>query len=65
MAKEHLEAALGLSISDPAPFQQALIHKSFLNEHGGQPADSYERLEFLGDAVVETAVSTELFRRLP
>ena len=65
MAREHLEAALGLSISDPAPFQQALIHKSFLNEHGGQPADSYERLEFLGDAVVEVAVSAELFRRLP
>ena len=65
MIKDRLEAALGLSISDPAPFQQALIHKSFLNEHGGHPADSYERLEFLGDAVLELAVSAELFRRLP
>jgi ribonuclease-3 len=45
--------------------QQALVHRSFLNEQGGQPSDSYERLEYLGDAVLELTVSTELFRRLP
>ena len=65
LTKDRLEAALGLGFSDPMPLSQALVHKSFINEHGGQPADSYERLEFLGDAVVELVVSTELYRRLP
>ncbi len=65
MATHRLEASLGLEFLDPEPLNRALVHKSFLNEQGGQSADSYERLEFLGDAVVELTISTELFRRLP
>ena len=65
MATYRLEAALGLEFLDSEPLHRALVHKSYLNERGGQPADSYERLEFLGDAVVELTISTELFRRLP
>ena len=65
MATERLESALGLEFRDPKLLQQALVHRSFLNEQGGQPSDSYERLEYLGDAVLELTVSTELFRRLP
>ena len=65
MATNRLEAALGLEFVDPEPFHRALVHRSYLNERGGQPADSYERLEYLGDAVVELTISTELFRRLP
>jgi ribonuclease-3 len=41
---------------------EALTHSSHANEHGGV---HNERLEFLGDAVLELAVSTELFRKFP
>ena len=62
---QRLESALGLKWRDPALLQQALVHRSLLNEQGGQPEDSYERMEYLGDAVLELTVSTALFRRFP
>ena len=65
MTTERLEPALGLKFRDPKLLRQALVHRSFLNEQGGPPTDSYERLEYLGDAVIELTVSTELFRRCP
>lgn len=43
----------------------ALTHKSALNEPRWQQAQSYERLEFLGDAVLELAVSHYLYQRFP
>lgn len=43
----------------------ALTHKSALNEPRWQHAQSYERLEFLGDAVLELAVSHYLYARFP
>ena len=60
-----LETALGFSFKDPSLLHQALVHLSYCNEHGLEPADSYERMEFLGDAVLELAVSTELYLRFP
>jgi ribonuclease III len=45
--------------------RQALVHRSFLNEQGGSSLDSYERLEFLGDSVLELVISTELYQRMP
>ena len=65
MAADHLESVLGLEFSDPRLLHQALVHRSLLNEQEGLDTDSYERLEFLGDAVIELVVSTELYRRLP
>ena len=41
---------------------QALTHRSFAYEHGGS---HYERLEFLGDAVLQQVVTIELFERFP
>ncbi|MDY0274905.1 MAG: ribonuclease III [Desulfomicrobium sp.] len=41
---------------------QAITHTSYANEHGGE---HNERLEFLGDAVLELAISHELFQRFP
>ncbi|HAI09750.1 MAG TPA: ribonuclease III, partial [Dehalococcoidia bacterium] len=58
MTGQRLESALGLKFRDPALLQQALVHRSLLNEQGGQPEDSYERMEYLGDAVLELTVST-------
>ena len=65
MAIEDLEASLGLTFKDRGLLQQALVHRSYLNENGGSPLDSYERMEFLGDAVLEIIVSTELYSNLP
>jgi len=54
-----------LSFNNQGLLQQALVHGSFLNEQGGSSLDSYERMEFLGDAVLELVVSTEIYHRLP
>ena len=43
----------------------ALTHSSYLHEHPGTGARDFERLEFLGDAVVDLIVGEELFRRFP
>ncbi|KKR30698.1 ribonuclease III [Candidatus Woesebacteria bacterium RIFCSPHIGHO2_01_FULL_39_32] len=45
-------------------YEQALTHKSWVNEHPGKRG-SNERLEFLGDAVLEFIVSKELYARFP
>jgi len=60
-----LESVLGFSFKNPSQLRQALTHLSYCNEYGLEQSESYERLEFLGDAVLELAVSTELYLRLP
>ena len=60
-----LEQALGLDFRDRGLLRQALTHRSYVNETSGNDADSYERLEFLGDVVVRLIVSEELYHRLP
>ena len=65
MPVESLEAVLGLEFRDPRLLQQALVHRSYLNEEETSAGGSYERMEFLGDAVLELMVSTELYRRFP
>jgi ribonuclease-3 len=64
LALSQLESVLGLSFRDQGLLRQALVHRSFLNEQGGSSLDSYERMEFLGDAVLELVISTELYSRL-
>jgi ribonuclease III len=46
-------------------FNQAFIHRSYLNEHKKENIKSNERLEFLGDAVLELVVSWYLFKKYP
>lgn len=55
---------LGLTFKNPDLLQEALTHRSFLNEHKAAKAHN-ERLEFLGDAVLELAVTHHLFVRFP
>ncbi|MCR5147663.1 MAG: ribonuclease III [Eubacterium sp.] len=43
----------------------AFTHSSYVNEFRGKKLQSYERYEFLGDAVLEFIMSSELFRRYP
>ena len=60
-----LESKLGFSFKNPSLLHQALVHLSYCNENGLDASASYERLEFLGDAVLELAISTELYSRFP
>lgn len=53
-----LERLLGLSFTDPTLLQEALTHKS-----AGTP--NYERLEFLGDAVLELVVTEQIYQLHP
>jgi len=55
----------GYRFSDPQLLETALTHSSFLHEHPGTAAEDFERLEFLGDAVVDLVIGEELFRRFP
>lgn len=56
---------LGLQIRDRRLLAQALTHTSWLHEHPGEAAGHNERLEFLGDAVVNLAMSEALYARHP
>jgi ribonuclease-3 len=60
-----LQARLAVTLLDHATALAALTHKSFVNEHRGEPQTDNERLEFLGDAVIDLAVSHRLMERFP
>lgn len=49
-------------IQDPKNIKEALTHRSYLNESGNKELKSNERLEFLGDAVIQYWVSQFIFR---
>jgi ribonuclease-3 len=56
---------LGFAVRDQELLEQALIHSSYLHEHRGAVRGHNERLEFLGDAVVNLAMSEALYVRHP
>lgn len=60
-----LARKLGASFADQALLQRALVHKSYLNEQPDATLESYERLEYLGDAYLSYAVAAELYQRFP
>ena len=60
-----LERRLQVSFPEPRLALSALTHKSFLNEHKEHPVPHNERLEFLGDAVVDLAISHRLMQQFP
>jgi ribonuclease-3 len=55
-----VEAIVGHSFTEPSLIRQALTHPSAVE---ADPRHSYERLEFLGDAIVDLIVAEEAFRR--
>lgn len=57
-----LEHHLGVEFTDKNLLRQALVHRSYLNENPSFELDHNERLEFLGDAVLELVVTDHLFR---
>ncbi len=60
-----LENALGITFQDRSLLFQALVHRSYLNENPGTRLASNERLEFLGDAVLDALAAEFLYRRCP
>src|SRR5436305_1149345 len=60
-----LETALGYRFKQPALLRAALIHRSYLHDVPEGTAESNERLEFLGDAVLGFLVARWLYLRHP
>ena len=60
-----LEARLLIDLGDRPLALVALTHKSYCNEHRDEECLDNERLEFLGDAVVDLAISHRLMERFP
>ncbi len=60
-----LQVQLAVQFNDNAILERAFIHRSYLNEHPKLGLEHNERLEFLGDAVLELAVTDHLYRNYP
>ena len=60
-----IEKKLGLKFKNQTLLLQALVHRSYLNEHREFKLDHNERLEFLGDAVLELVVTEYLYNNFP
>jgi ribonuclease-3 len=57
-----IEEILGVVFADKGLLLSAITHRSYLNEHRNATQDHNERLEFLGDAVLELVVTDYLFK---
>jgi|AntRauTorckE6833_2_1112554.scaffolds.fasta_scaffold00269_15 ribonuclease-3 len=62
---EKIERIVGFQIDDPSLFLKALRHRSTLSQEKYETYDSYERLEFLGDAVLDLIAAEILFNNYP
>jgi ribonuclease-3 len=57
--------SIGVEFTDWNLLKSAFTHRSYVNEHRGGPIEHNERLEFLGDAVLELVVTRYLFDKFP
>lgn len=60
-----LSSRLGIDFQDQKLLENAFVHRSYLNEKADFDLPSNERLEFLGDAVLQLIVSDHLYREFP
>lgn len=58
-----LEGRLGVTFADKTVLERAITHRSYAFENDGLPTN--ERLEFLGDAVLQLVVTDTIYRALP
>jgi ribonuclease-3 len=58
-----VEAAIGYRATDREAFREAFVHRSYSAENDHD--ESYERLEFLGDAVLQLVITDQLFESYP
>lgn len=59
-----IEKTIGVSFKNKALLKQAFTHRSYINENRGAGLEHNERLEFLGDAVLQLVVTDFLFRKM-
>lgn len=62
---DELAKKIGVKFNNPDYLEQAVTHRSYLNEHRDHKLDHNERLEFLGDAVLELVVTEYLYKNYP
>lgn len=62
---KNLSKKIKVKFKSPDLLQEALTHRSYLNENRSYKLDHNERLEFLGDAVLELAVTEHLYSNFP
>lgn len=62
---KQLAESLGVPYAPEGHLEQAVVHRSYLNEHPEFPLQHNERLEFLGDAVLELVVTEYLYNTYP
>jgi len=60
-----LEQSLGISFDNKDFLVHAFVHRSYLNENPDSGLEHNERLEFLGDAVLELVVTEKLYQQYP
>jgi len=60
-----LEQRIGVVFQNKSLLQRALTHRSYINEHPDFPFEDNERLEFLGDAVIDFLSGEYLYHRFP
>ncbi|MBI3088640.1 MAG: ribonuclease III [Candidatus Colwellbacteria bacterium] len=62
---DSLQQKIGIKFKNNNLLKEALTHRSYLNENPSWPHDNNERLEFLGDAVLELVMTEELYHLFP
>lgn len=65
MKFDKFQREIGIRFLNERLLKQAFTHSSYVNEHRRKPYEDNERLEFLGDAVLELTVSQYLYRKYP
>lgn len=60
-----LEKAIGVTFKNKDLLKTAMVHRSYLNEHPKFELDQNERLEFLGDAVLELVITENIYLNYP
>ena len=60
-----LEEKIGYTFTNKRTLALAMTHSSYANEQRGRRKENNERLEFLGDAVLEVTISDYVFREYP
>ncbi len=64
-ASTELQEVIGFPFEDDSLLREALVHRSYLNENPSFPSADNQRLEFLGDALLDFVAGDYLYRRYP
>lgn len=63
--KKHILTQYGIRFNDESLLTEALTQRNYLNEHPEDKGHDYQRLEFLGDSVMQVTVAEYLFKSYP